>query len=110
MNNIAPPQRYQKGLTLMTTNSVIDLGDSPYEHVIKRLQVFAIEERNHGWDLVFEVEAEVVSVDGRGSDTGYLDIPKEIYRIPFLYESNLRKAILRSVMNRENWHKEGFAY
>lgn len=110
MNIIAPPQRYQNGLTLMTTNSAIDLGDSPLDHVIKRLQVFAIEERNHGWDLVFEVEAEIVSLEEGMNDIGYLDIPKEIYRIPFPFESNLRKAVLRLVMNRENWHKEGFAY
>jgi hypothetical protein len=89
---------------------------TPNDYVIKRLIVVAVEagkvsSKEDDVELVASIEVDVISLEnglnGDASmeadadiDDGYLECPVEVYRIPFPYDTNLRKQIIRLIRSQ----------
>lgn len=96
--NQMPGSRYFEGLVLASMNSHNEVGDSKEDHLIKRLVVFAQEEKHHKghYDLVAVVEVEIISIEA-DEDHGWVEPGVEVYRCPFPTGRQMRKSLLRTM-------------
>lgn len=90
-----PNHRYLSGLELASMDSEVEWGDQPADKLIKRYFVKAIRDAHGLWQLIAFVEVEVVSIED-GEDDGYIEPGRETSRIPFPFESQLRKQLIKS--------------
>lgn len=102
----APSRRYQEGLVIATMDSSEEWGDPPHDKVIKTFFVKAVPNETGAYDLVALVEVEVIGdPDGPDDDDGFLEIPREVYRLPFPENVAIRKGILRALKAHPQFHK-----
>lgn len=93
--------RYLAGLVIAEWDTHKDGIFPADDHVIKRLFVKAVDDGCTGLgadkkELVAFVEVEVVSIED-GVDEGFIEIPAEVYRVPFPYDVHVRKHMLRQM-------------
>lgn len=95
-----PHYRYQDGVVLGQMDSQETWGDAGTDKVIKRVIALA-RPCSHGFELVIMCEVEVIDgVSEDSSDTGDIELPVEIWSIPFPFDRTLRKALLRLVRDQ----------
>lgn len=100
-----PPKRYLDGLVLDEMDSSEEWNDPPHDKVIKTFFVKAVLNETGAYDLVALIEVEVIGVpDGQDDDDGFIEIPREVYRLPFPENVAIRKGILRELKAHPQFH------
>lgn len=107
--------RYLQGLVIAEWSSRGTRGSTPNDYIIKRLVITAEGadkvSTEDDVELVASVEVEVISLEdgltGDGSmisvdepDDGFIEMSVEVYRLPFPFDSKLRKQVLRLMRNQ----------
>lgn len=105
--------RYLDGLAIAEWNSRGILDSTPNDYIIKRLVITAqgagrVDPEHDDIELVASIEVDIVSLeDGLNGDAsmdemdeGFIEMPVEVYRLPFPFNFKLRKQILRLIRDQ----------
>jgi len=96
------PNLYVKGFVLEKMNSSEDFGEDSDEKddcVLKRLVVQAKQNEIGDWELVGYIELETVwMIDGL--DLGGIEMPVEVYRMPFPWDFHVRVTMLKEMKKK----------
>lgn len=88
--------RYEEGFIVGQMDTRKEWGDTDSDYLIKRLIISASPacESGEKRDLVLHCEVEVCGI-GDKEDEFYIEIPIEVFRIPFPSDFQVRKQVIR---------------
>lgn len=100
-----PNRRYIEGLSLAQMDSRDEWGDSDRDYLIKTLFVKAEESEVPGiWLLVAFVEVEIFGNEDDCEGEDFTEPGKEVYRLPFPFDLQTCKAVLRLLREQPSFH------
>lgn len=84
------PNLYVKGFAIAKMDSRKEWSDPGDDYIVKRLFVGAQRNKIGDWELVAHIEVETITA---------LEMPVEVYRMPFLSDFHVRVAMLKEMKN-----------